>query len=152
VLTFDGASTGAKAWGVANLKDVVVVVHSLDVIPGDKSNLFVRGDESTVVVAQYLLDHGWPPVGECTSLADEGEVGGVGNAVCVDSTVHLATVEVSESFDLVGKFRVSGEGWDCRVKEQRLPEYARELECESFRQRAVTMGTTEAMRNVSKEK
>jgi hypothetical protein len=99
----------------------------LDVIPGDKGNLFVRGDEASVVVAQNLLDHGWPPVSEGTSLANEGEVGGVSNAVCVDSTVHLATVEVSEAFDLVGKFRVSGEGWYCRVEEQWLPEYAREL-------------------------
>ena len=100
VLTFDGARAGAKTWCVTNLKDFVVLVHSLDVIPGDKGNLFVRGNEASVVVAQDLLDHGWPPVGEGTGLADEGEVGGVGNAVCVDSTVHLATVEVSESFDL----------------------------------------------------
>jgi hypothetical protein len=127
VLTFDGASAGAKTWCVTNLKDFVVVEHSLDVIPGDKGNLFVRGDEASVVVAQDLLDHGWPPVSKGAGLADEGEVGGVGNAVCVDSTVHFATVEVSEAFDLVGKFRVSGEGWDCRVEEQRLPEYAREL-------------------------
>ena len=133
VLAFDCASTGTESRRVTDLENVFVMVHSLDVVPGNECKMFVWGDGYTFVVAQDLFDHGWPPVGECTSFTDEGEVGGVGDAVRVDATVHLTAVEVRKALNLVGKFCIGGEGWDCRVEKQWFPEYTRELECESFR-------------------
>jgi hypothetical protein len=68
-------------------------------------------------VTQDLLDHCRPPVSERASLTDEGEVGGVGNAMCVDATVHLITVKVGKALNLVREFRVGGEGGYCGVEE-----------------------------------
>ena len=69
-------------------------MRGLNVVPSDERDLFVRGDEDSLVVPQDMTNHGGPPIGEGTSLTNEGEVGRVGNAVGVYTTVHLIAVEI----------------------------------------------------------
>ena len=67
-------------------------MSGLYVVPSDECDLFMRGDEDSLVVPQNVTNHGRPPIGECPSLTNEGEVCRVGNAVGVYTTVHLIAV------------------------------------------------------------
>ena len=60
---------------------------------------------------------GGPPVYECVAFPDEGEIGGVGEAVRLCASFHLCLVEGTQGFPLVGvEFRKGREGGDSGVE------------------------------------